>query len=120
MYVVPAPLDVQYANPSATDDVMSLQCVRALPAPAGSVLGWSSALLHWGGIARAGVPGRISLSFEYQTADVPTPSFPRGWSPTRAERAAHALEQWDLYAHMHEQPPAARERLSRFLDEALG
>lgn len=119
MYVVPAPLDVQYVNPNATDDVMSLQCVRALPAPAGSVLGWSSSLLHWGGISRTGVRGRISLSFEYQTADVPTPSFPRGWSPTRAERAAHALEQWDLYAHMHEQPPAARERLSRFLDEAL-
>jgi ectoine hydroxylase-related dioxygenase (phytanoyl-CoA dioxygenase family) len=112
MYVVPAPLDVQYANPNASDDVWSVQCVRALPAPAGSVLGWSSSLLHWGGVARAGTPGRTSLSFEYQTADVPTPSYPRGWSPSRAERAAIILAQWDQYAHMHGESPAARERLA--------
>lgn len=115
MYVVPAPLDVQYANPNASDEVLSLQCVRALPAPAGSVLGWSSALLHWGGIARAGTPGRTSLSFEYQTVDVPTPSYPRGWSPSPAERAALVLEQWDQYAHMHGQPSESRERLSEHL-----
>jgi ectoine hydroxylase-related dioxygenase (phytanoyl-CoA dioxygenase family) len=115
MYCVPAPLDIQYANPAATDEVWAPQCIRALPAPAGSVLGWSSSLLHWGGIARAGAAGRISLSFEYQTADVPTPSFARGWTPAPAERGELALEQWDAYVHMHEQPPAARERLSEFL-----
>lgn len=120
MYVLPAPLDVQYRNPNASNELLSVQCVRALPAPAGSVLGWTSSLLHWGGVARAGTPGRVSISFEYQTEDVASPSYPRGWRPTPAERRAIVLEQWDQYAHMHEQPPAARERLSRFLDETVG
>lgn len=119
IYVVPAPLDVQYHNPNATPEVMSLQCVRALPAAAGSVLGWSSSLLHWGGIARAGAPGRVSISFEFQRGDVPTARYDRGWSPSRAERRAIVLEQWDQYAHMHGEPPASRQRLLEAVDRLL-
>ncbi len=115
MYVVPAPLDVQYANPRASLEVLNLQCVRALPAPAGSVLGWTARLLHWGGIARAGTAGRISLSFEYQAPHDPTPAFASDWIPSPAERVALIEQQWDQYDHMHEQPPERRERLAAVL-----
>ncbi len=119
MYVVPAPLDVQYQNPNASAEVLHVQCVRALPARAGAVLGWTSALLHWGGIARAGVAGRASISFEYQTARRPPPSFPLDWMPTLSERRTLIAQQWAQYAHIHEQPPERQARLAAVLD-ALG
>jgi hypothetical protein len=119
IYVVPAPLDVEYWNPKAQADVLSLQCVRALPAVAGSILGWTSSLLHWSGIARAGVRGRQSISFEYQTGDVAPPHYERGWSPSRDERRAIVLEQWDTYVHMHKEPPASRQRLLDVIDSLL-
>lgn len=118
MYVVPAPWDLQYRNPDASSEVWHPQCVRALPAVAGSVMGWTSALLHWGGMARAGVAGRQSLAFEYQDAARPPDgeaSFGRGWWPTFAERQALIEQQWRQYEHMHELPPERCDRLRAVL-----
>ena len=47
-----------------------LQRSRALPAPAGSVLGWAFDVLHWGsGNLRASAP-RVSVAYEWLGADV--------------------------------------------------
>jgi ectoine hydroxylase-related dioxygenase (phytanoyl-CoA dioxygenase family) len=122
MYVLPANLDIQYRNPRATPHALSMQHIRALPARAGSVLGWTSPLLHWGGTAKAGVPGRASIAFEFQSARYPPTdeqSFPRGWFPTAAERRALIDLHWRQYLHMHESPPDRRQRLTAVLD-ALG
>ncbi len=122
IHVLPAPLDVQYGNPRASNEVLHLGGIRALPAPAGSVLGWTSSLLHWGGIARAGRSGRTSIAFEFQAAAHPPPDetvYPRGWFPTPAERRALVLHQWQQYEHMHELPASMRERLEAVLDALL-
>jgi hypothetical protein len=72
MYVVPAPFDPSFRSTSraAEFDQIDPQDIRALPARAGSVLGWSTHLLHWGSRSsgRARVP-RISLSLYVQRAD---------------------------------------------------
>ena len=62
---------------------------RALPAAAGSVLGWTSKLLHWGAMADAHAPPRISISFEYQAAAAPLYDgvhYPLGYLPSATER----------------------------------
>lgn len=123
IHVLPAPLDVQYQNPQASCEVLHVQCVRALPAPAGTVLGWTHALLHWGGVARAGRGGRTSIAFELQAAAHPPrpdePTFPRGWFPDPAQRRALIERQWQQYEHMHELPEARRAGLGAVLDELL-
>lgn len=76
MYVVPAHLDpgyrheMQAASQEPSPEVGDLQCVRALPATAGSVLGWSTGLLHWGGFSsdRAEFP-RLSFAMYFQSRD---------------------------------------------------
>jgi hypothetical protein len=71
MYLLPADRDPSY-NTEAEDAVqVNLQDVRALPAAAGSVLCWNQALLHWGAhAADRPLDARISISFEFQRADV--------------------------------------------------
>ena len=78
MYVLPTNLDPSLpAQPSAEmtprpgNGVESLQDVRALPAPAGSVLTWNIFLLHWGGRSSRHAPHpRISVGFYFQSRDV--------------------------------------------------
>jgi hypothetical protein len=72
MYVLPASLDEGYATrePLSAPQV-PLQDVRALPAPAGSVLGWTSHLLHWGGRSSPRAAGpRVSAALYLQREDV--------------------------------------------------
>ena len=123
MYVVPAPWDPQYPNPRATSEVMFLQAIRALPAAAGAVLGWTSRLLHWGAMARPGSPPRISLSFEYQDAGcapIDGESFEHGWMPTPAARRALIDQQWRRYQHIHHDGPERRAALDAVVDRLLG
>ena len=50
----------------------NLQDVRALPAEAGSVLGWNQYLLHWGSRCSEWADGpRISTGMYFQSGDVP-------------------------------------------------
>lgn len=103
MYCVPAYWDLTYENPNASTVIFDQQYVRALPAAAGSVLGWSHALLHWGGACAPDAPPRISTSFELIRRDlvatVPR-SYPVGWRPDRAERAALMAEMRAKYEHI--------------------
>jgi hypothetical protein len=79
MYVLPAHLDESFAKrdwseKSSAEYAISgsqLQNIRALPAPAGSVLLWNGLLLHWGSRASAlGTHPRCSTSLQFQRADV--------------------------------------------------
>ena len=76
MYVVPRGEDVKGAmarfNTSETtyaDTVTLLQHARALPAPAGSVLGWGFDVLHWGSLSRNASAPRVSVAYEWLGPD---------------------------------------------------
>jgi hypothetical protein len=103
IHCVPAYWDWAYENPTASVVVSSEQCVRAIPATAGSVLGWSHALLHWGGMCAPDEPPRIATSYELIRTDraslVPR-VYPAGWRPSADERAAILEEMRDKYKHM--------------------
>jgi hypothetical protein len=77
MYVLPAPQDPGYRS-GARDtafDRSQLQDVRALPAPAGSVLGWTTHLMHWGSRSSPdATEPRISATAYVQRADRPPAS----------------------------------------------
>jgi ectoine hydroxylase-related dioxygenase (phytanoyl-CoA dioxygenase family) len=103
IHCVPAYWDYGYHNPKASPVISQTQCIRALPVAAGSILGWSHALLHWGGACAPDAAARISTSFELIRSDliatVPR-TFPVGWRPNGAERAALLEEMREKYSHM--------------------
>ena len=79
MHVLPGHLDPLYphggsrANPVGDQNkLILLQNVRALPAKAGSILCWSTSLLHWGGRSsqRATHP-RLSFAVYFQSRELP-------------------------------------------------
>lgn len=122
MYVVPARWDPFYRNPRANAEVMHLQAIRALPARAGAVLGWTSRLLHWGAMARPSSPPRVSLSFEYQDAAVAPidgEAFVHGWIPPVDRRRALIAEQWHRYRHIHRGGPEQRAALDAVIDQVI-
>jgi hypothetical protein len=72
LYVLPASIDDDYLDRMAVSSgAVSLQDIRALPVEAGSVLGWTSHLLHWGGRSSptATMP-RMSVALYLQRRDV--------------------------------------------------
>lgn len=103
MHVLPAYWDWTYENPKAPVVVSTEQAIRALPAAAGSVLGWSHALIHWGGMCAPGETPRISTSFELIRTDraslVPR-TYPAGWRPDAEERLTILEEMREQYKHM--------------------
>lgn len=122
MYVVPAPWDPQYENPWASAEVMFLQSIRALPARPGAVLGWTSRLLHWGAMARAGSPPRMSVAFELQAAAVPPVEdevYEPGWIPPPGARAALIERQWQRYGHIHRGDDERHAALARVVARLL-
>jgi tetratricopeptide (TPR) repeat protein len=90
IYVIPSRFDQNYPNNLESADIGNPQNIRALPAPKGSVLGWSENIVHWGSRSsdRANEP-RISISFTYQRSDVKPfeiPLFDTDKLPTFEER----------------------------------
>jgi len=77
MYMIPASQDPNYPEQLQSNEITNLQSVRALPAPAGSVLGWNQNVLHWGGrsSSKAILP-RISIAWEFQRDDIPAQRSP--------------------------------------------
>lgn len=78
MYIVPANLDNGFperqrllnAKP-ATSRQLDFQNIRALPATAGSVIGWNPNLLHWGSRSSSNADqSRISFAVYFQRGDV--------------------------------------------------
>ena len=72
MYVLPAHRDPGYTSGQVPVMGEHLADVRALPATAGSALGWTQALLHWGSNShpRETAP-RIAVAMEFQSAQTP-------------------------------------------------
>jgi hypothetical protein len=108
MYMVPASQDPNYPHNLQSVEISNLQSIRALPAPAGSILGWNQNVLHWGGRSsrKASVP-RISLAWEFQRGDISSQrsSF---LSPTEllpfSQRLNLIGQQIVQYSHMYGLP----------------
>ena len=74
LYVVPAPFDEDFysGERQVNRDKIRPQDIRCLPAKAGSVVAWSSHLIHWGSRAsRFAQRPRISITMYFQRRDVP-------------------------------------------------
>ncbi len=73
MYVLPTNLDPNYPDNIGIQTVEheQLQSIRALPATAGSVLGWNSYAIHWGGrSSQWAKEPRISMGIYFQSKNV--------------------------------------------------
>lgn len=73
IYALPASLDERYHTygEGSQETVVRWQDIRALPAQAGSVLCWTSQLLHWGGRSCQRAPHpRVSVAFEFQSSAI--------------------------------------------------
>lgn len=70
IYVLPSSLDKSFSVWFKAV-IENIQGIRALPASAGSILGWKQSLLHWGAQSsmKASNP-RISLGFEFQRGNI--------------------------------------------------
>jgi hypothetical protein len=76
IYVLPAHLDDRFKrrvwDGEGNNVVDEPQNIRAVPAPAGSLLAWNQAVLHWGGRASSlAEAARCSAAFEFQRGDKP-------------------------------------------------
>jgi hypothetical protein len=76
MYVVPRSEEVREAierfrksETTNADTVALLQRARALPAIAGSVLGWGFDILHWGSVSQEDGTPRVSVAYEWLGPD---------------------------------------------------
>ncbi len=74
IYIVPAPLDTGYRTRERRVRAaeIRLQDIRALPAAAGSVLAWTTHLVHWGSRSTPQAPApRMSAAMYFQNRNVP-------------------------------------------------
>lgn len=80
LYVVPAPGDPDYYaedQQTVRREALRWQDIRALPAQAGSILAWSSRLIHWGSRSSAlATRPRVAASNYLQRGDAPR------WAPS--------------------------------------
>jgi ectoine hydroxylase-related dioxygenase (phytanoyl-CoA dioxygenase family) len=107
MYCVPSYWDYEYESERPGNVVASEQHLRALPAKAGAVLGWTHALLHWGGACAPDQPPRVAASFEMIRTEVAARAQIAGTRapgaiPTRVEREAIVEAQIAQYRHFEE------------------
>ena len=116
IHVVPADMDPTYNTAEEDTHRFPLQAIRAVPAAAGSVLGWNAALLHWGSFpARASSAPRVSVSVEFQRGDVPPFDEPLMRShelPVFSSRLTLIAKQILQYQHM-DRPDEATLSLAR-------
>ena len=113
MYLLPATLDPTYNTPDEEEWSLPNNDVRALPCPAGTIFCWNQAVLHWGGRSskRAQEP-RISISVEFQRADVPAfnkPLLPNDILPPFELRMKLIALQILQYKHLYPLSPELEE-----------
>ncbi len=107
MYILPPQFDPYYYlyEQPPHQPFIQPQDVRALPAAAGSVLGWNHRLMHWGGRSSDKAPHpRISLSCEFQRDDgevYDSPLLDPGEVPTFHQRLGLIGKQLLRYQHMY-------------------
>jgi len=103
IYCVPAYWDLAYQSRAVNTVIVAEDTIRALPVPAGTVLGWSQSLLHWGGRCGPHESPRLSTSFEMIRADLVSTvplAHPVGWRPPASERKALMDQMRARYSHM--------------------
>jgi hypothetical protein len=113
IYVIPAHLDKAFARRQwdGPDNIAvhEPQNVRALPAPAGSLLAWNQGVLHWGGRAsRLAKAPRTSAAFEFQRGDKEpfnTPLLDPKITPPFTQRLGLIGKQALQYKHMYPLTP---------------
>jgi len=105
MYVVPAQRDATYGKGRIEGWQPALADIRALPAAAGSALGWTQELLHWGSSAHPRETRvRISVAMEFQSAQTPPfnqPLMAADQLPSFAVRLQLIGKQILQYRHMY-------------------
>lgn len=104
MYVIPRQKEEKLSSNGVLEWGKIKSFGNALPAPAGSVLGWPQDLVHWGGTftEKAKEP-RISLSFEFQNtsfAPLATPLLNTANPPPFEQRISLIQEQFAKYRHI--------------------
>lgn len=79
MYLLPGSLDPEYPNEAITWrkrwkknghtpwKVEDLVNIRALPAPAGTFMGWNAGVMHWGSKPHPNGPERISIGYYFHS-----------------------------------------------------
>ena len=120
IYVLPLSRDPNYPTKKRAKLVDRLQDIRALPAPAGSILGWNQHILHWGsrGSPRSRVP-RISFAIYLQSGDAPRwneHARPLAGRLSFDERLAYVARALERYSQQFPLPKA----LEAFVRGALG
>lgn len=71
MYLLPTSLDPNYPDNLGKQDILDIQNIRAIPAAAGSILGWGANVLHWGAKSTPwAVQPRISIGVAYVRGDI--------------------------------------------------
>jgi hypothetical protein len=119
IYLVPAHLDPTYNTEQDRDWRFAYQDIRALPSPAGGLLVWNQAVIHWGSRSSPLAAGpRISVAFEFQRGDVPPmrpPLLPPLASLNVNQRLVMICRQILQYQHMY---PLTAD-LRRFAEAAV-
>ena len=120
IYILPKHLDSAYNKEDEYKSPINLQHIRALPAAAGSLLCWDQAVMHWSGTAssRCNIQ-RISISCEYQRADIPPFKQPLQLIddiPSYTERLKLIARQIIQYRHLDPIPPGWDETLLQILN----
>lgn len=112
MYVLPRSREAMYPNLRADPDQINPDQGLALPAKAGSVLGWSQDLFHWSGrVTDKAENPRYSLSLEFQNPTfeaMAEPLLDVANPPPFAERLQLIIQQFQKYRHMETVPIASQ------------
>ena len=122
IHLVPADRDPTYGTAEEDSHRFPPAAVVAVPATAGTVLGWNQALLHWGGRSSHLAKGpRLSVSMEFQRGDVEPfnrPLLPAGVFPDLGGRLALIAKQLIQYSHMVAPTPLVDGFLARIAGDA--
>lgn len=127
IYVLPVQHDEHFRrrvwDGSDNTKVDDVQNIRALPAPAGSLLAWNQAILHWGGRASRRAEGpRTSAAFEFQRGDKPpfnAPLLDPQRVPSFEERLGLVGKQVLQYRHMYPLVPEVESLATELRDRFM-
>lgn len=104
MYVLPRRQEAHLKSAEPSVEQLLAAGARALPCPAGAILGWPQDLYHWGGTYGADAKGpRLSLSLEFQNCSfdpLAEPLLDLAALPDFEARRQLIVRQFDKYRHI--------------------
>ena len=113
IYLLPADLDPNYNTTEEDKWYFDYNDIRAQPCPAGTVMCWNQAILHWGGRSSHHAKNpRVSISVEFQRADVAPfnkPLLPNDSLPPFEVRMKLIALQILQYKHLYPLSPDLEE-----------